>query len=157
MLAETDLIGSGSILGWTVAQLYGFVAAPSLEPVSYAMLRHSALSMRWDDAWQQHENELAAKNVEAAKVAFAAGEQARAATNARIAAQDREFNAADDLITGTSHYVDPETGTKYDVNIGADKTNAWMGPGGKIVGTAGSGPPPGPPLSWRRLDQIPTQ
>jgi hypothetical protein len=66
---------------------------------------------------------------------------------------DQSFKSMDDIINGTAHYVDNDTGRRYDLTN--QYTYQWLGPNGAHVGTNADMPPPG--SGWRKLQLVPPQ
>jgi hypothetical protein len=151
--ALTHVTGTGEIQTWFIDLIDGFVAPSERGAEAAGIVAHVLASAKLSPAWSQMESQLAQGNVAAAQRQFALGEQQRAAVNRRFAAADQNFQAMDDIITGTGHYLDPSTGARYDLDTSSPYK--WMDGTGRIVGTDTPQPPPGPPLGWHKLDQAP--
>ncbi len=148
--AITNLIGQGEIQTWVVPLLDGYVAPPERANEASGIIAHILASLKLNPNWEQYQRELSQGNVAAAMQQYRQGEAQRAAINRRFAAMDQNFQAMDDIITGTGHYVDPGTGNRYDLDN--SKPYKWMNGTGQIVGTD---TPQSPGLNWHQLNQVP--
>jgi len=138
---------------WVVQKLEGFVAPRAQVGQAQATLAHMVDSIQWDPNWVQKQNNISQQAAQVINQRVADMERQQVAFNEKLNAMDRNFQSMDDIITGTNHYYDAQTGTKYDLSSLAPFK--WIDNGGRIVGTQTNVMPPG--FSFRPLQQTPGQ
>jgi hypothetical protein len=139
---------------WGVSRLRAFIAPASEFDQVLAMLNHMSASVQVNPQWEQEQQQIS----QATDASIIQEYQHFMATQprefeARMHQMDQSFARTDDIINGVSHYVDPDTGQRYELTN--QYQYQWIGPNGAKVGTNADSPPPGG--GWRPLQQVPPQ
>jgi hypothetical protein len=151
---------------WYVYRLYGYVAAPGLEPVAERVVQQALDSVKVNSAWQAQQQQIAANAVAAdtqrsqqiqSRALAAIREDQRAISDMIVKGYEQRSKVYDEIsrrrenaILGTLDVTDPETGTQYKVSNYSDYH--WMNNSGVIAGN-NTGSSPGP--DWRKLITLP--
>lgn len=121
---------------WGTQVVAGFVTTPDQEEQARQLLGHVIESVRENPTWTAEQVEIARRSTQG--------------VHARWAEMERQFQAMDDIITNTAHYIGPG-GQRYDLE--ATHPYQWLGPNGVTMGTDAPTPPPG--LGWTMLQRVP--
>ncbi len=141
---------------WGVSMLAGCIAPADQVAAMKRVLLHMVTSARLDPQWARRQQAVIDQATRMINGITAAQQQAFEHSMARARAQERamtqQFDAFDQVITGTGTFADP-SGRRYEL----DNTQPyhWVRPGGQTAQTAGPTPPPG--YDWQRLQQVPPQ
>ncbi len=132
---------------WVVRGFGGFITPKANAAQAKAMLEHIVESLRWEPDWTRRQTELSRQAGEIIKRRIAEFEQRQAAFSSQLNGIDKSFEDMDDIITGTGHYVDPQSGKKYNLNTSYHHEQ-WIDDSGRIKGGRR---PPG--TSWHQLTE----
>lgn len=146
VIAETYIFPRPANIGgalWTVDLLAGYFAPPDKGAAVGAMMVHVIDAWRWNPEWlrvEQAKIEAAARGVNDATAAMVQmDQQALARAQRTMRATQRQGEAFDRVINGSSPYVDA-AGNTYQLD---NTKTEWITPDGRIVGTTGASPGPG--------------
>jgi hypothetical protein len=151
---------------WYVYRLYGYVAAPGLEPLAERVVQQTLDSVKVNPAWQAQQQQIAANAVAAdnlraqqiqSRALAAIREDQRAINDMIVKGYEQRSKVYDEIsrrrenaILGTLDVVDPVSGTQYKVSNYSDYH--WMNNSGVIAGN-NTGSSPGP--DWKQLITLP--
>jgi hypothetical protein len=147
-----DQYGIGGM--WGVSRLRGFIAPANEFDQTLAMIDHMSASVRVNPQWEQEQQQISQAtdaSVMQEYQQFMANQTHEYET--RMHAMDQSFARTDDIINGVSHYVDPDTGQRYELTN--QYQYQWLGPNGATAGTNAASPPPGG--GWHALQQAPPE
>jgi hypothetical protein len=154
VVAADTYITPGNAL-WGVDFLAGYITPPGGEDAAYAVLRQVIASTRIDPTWLSNQTQATidgSRRLNAWTMQMIqTSEQHRAAMNQRQAQFDRQFEAFDRIITGTSPYADA-AGNVY--HLDNTRPYHWVGPNGQTMATSG---PAAPGINWQALREVPPQ
>jgi hypothetical protein len=139
---------------WGVSRLRGFIAPAAGFDQVLAMLNHMSASVQVNPQWEREQQQISQAtdaSVMQEYQQFMAKQSHEYET--RMHAMDQSFARTDDIINGVSHYVDPDTGQRYELTN--QYQYQWLGPNGATAGTNADSPPPGG--GWRPLQQAPPE
>ncbi|MBZ5603586.1 MAG: PDZ domain-containing protein [Acidobacteriia bacterium] len=137
---------------WVAEQFVGFIAPKSQGAQAQAVAMHMLVSMTWDPAWVQKQNQLSKEAAEAIARRVQDFERQQASFTAKLNAVDQNFEEMDEIITGYSHYRDGRTGQSY--NLSNTNPYKWIDDTGRIVSTPTNVKPPWG-YSYRPLPRSP--
>ena len=125
---------------WVVIGLGASIAPRNQSEQAHSILTHIVASMNWSQAWTQRQNNLSQQAAEEINRRAQESLRQAAAFIQKLNAVDENFEAMDELITGTSHYYDARTGQHYYLSNLAP--NKWIdNTTGRIYGTTTNSAP----------------
>jgi hypothetical protein len=125
---------------WVVQNFGGFIAPKPQAAQAQAIVMHMTLSLQWDPAWVQKQNQLSQQAAAAIARRIQDFERQQAAFTAKLNALDENFESMDEIISGYTRYHDAQTGQDYTLS----NTNPykWIDDTGRIVSTPTNVKPP---------------